>query len=107
MPREVVLGYRTITVNAMPFDDDMLKSVGFMSQNRNSLTVVDCGRGFENVNTLVHELLHFVYKDNSLHQLSDDKDDAEERVVSIMANGMTEILVRNPDLLEWIRSELR
>lgn len=50
----------------------------------------------EEMNTLIHELLHVVVHDRAL--MPGDLEEHEEKLVTGMANGLTELLLRNPVL---------
>ncbi len=53
------------------------------------------------VDTLLHEIYHAIYKWHSLR-----KHDDEERICSVMATGLTQVLRDNPKLLAWILKSL-
>jgi hypothetical protein len=55
------------------------------------------------VDTVLHEVLHAIWR---LGQLKDKKED-EERVVSVMATYLTQVLRDNPALMPWLRKHLK
>ena len=50
----------------------------------------------EEMNTLIHELLHVIIHDRAL--MPGDLEEHEEKLVTGMADGLTELLIRNPML---------
>lgn len=56
----------------------------------------------EEANTLVHEVLHAICYAYGL-RLSFDE---EERIVNAMANGLCDLLARNPDLIAYLTEGL-
>ena len=62
--------------------------------------------GYEAVNTVLHECFHAIYRLHNLRK-PDDDEEVEERIVDSMANGMVELIRRNPPLVEWIRDKLK
>lgn len=50
------------------------------------------------VDSVLHEILHAVYRMAKLAE-----GDGEERVVSLVSVGLTQIFRDNPELLEWIK----
>lgn len=52
--------------------------------------------------TLIHEILHGIYR---TYSVSDD--DGEERVVSVMATGLTQVFRDNPRLVKWLHDLTR
>lgn len=52
----------------------------------------------DEMDTLIHELLHVV---SGASELFADEDE-EERVVSRMSRGITELLIRNPELGDYL-----
>jgi len=51
---------------------------------------------------LLHEVLHAVY---SIYNIKDD--DREERIVSIMATGLAQVLRDNRPFADWLRGSLK
>ena len=52
--------------------------------------------------TLLHEILHAVW---ALHALSDD--DKEERIVTALGNGLSQVFRDNPELVTFIKKGLK
>lgn len=97
-PENLKLRHRNISVS---YTDENLYLYGHAVSGRMNLFrhVIDVCTGYpesEIADTLVHELAHFIYKDNKLPAKH------EERVVSTMADGFTELFLRNPELLAYL-----
>lgn len=56
--------------------------------------------GSRAVSLVIHELFHAIYYDKSLANAE------EERTVNSFANGMVELLTRNPQLNKWITENI-
>ena len=52
---------------------------------------------FNAIDSVLHEINHAIY---GIYALS--RGDNEERIVSVMATGWTQVLRDNPDLVKWI-----
>ena len=60
--------------------------------------------GSETVDTIIHEILHGIY---SAFYMGDPNDpEEEERVVSLMATGLTTIMKDNPKLFKSLQDML-
>lgn len=60
-----------------------------------------CKKDCRHANTLIHELLHAIY---DVYHIQDTDD--EERTVTTMANGLTQVLKDNPELFTVLRKFL-
>jgi hypothetical protein len=58
----------------------------------------------ERLNSLLHELGHMVYSMDHLHDGSTEEKETEERVVTCLANRLSEALLRNPRLRRYVSS---
>lgn len=107
-PKQLDVGYTTIkiVVSKELEDDHGL----YLAPKKLVRLAEDSCEGPEGVNTLLHELLHAGHDLGALRnpELSSDAAKAdEERVVTVLANLLTETFKRNPRLLKWIATELR
>lgn len=106
-----------------PVDNGMLLEIGYQTYEVRFVDIIPgtgtqlgtCSRGVGNifildnsnlpdeevVNTLIHEVLHALYWSRGI-----EEGDSEERLVGSMADGLTEVIVRNPHLLDWIYDRL-
>lgn len=89
---DVVLGYQTLRVVRMPLDA-MEDRVGAYHPNEGEIWLLAGLPALEELHTLLHELLHAVWRARTI-----DPEDDEERTVAALAEGLTELLVRNPEL---------
>lgn len=107
-PKELDVSYTTIKVRvSKELEDDHGL---YLAAKKLVRLAEDSCEGPEGVNTLLHELLHAGYDLGSLRNpdLSSDAAKAdEERVVTVLANLLTELFSRNPRVLKWIAAELR
>ena len=54
------------------------------------------------VNTLLHEVLHAI-----IYQWGLDVGDKEEHIVNVLANATTTVLVDNPQLIDYLKQEIK
>lgn len=99
-PDRVDLGYRTLRVEWVA-PATLGDAWGAYRNAAGLVQIVENQTPVELANTLLHELLHAVY-DLAALEAGDD----EERVTATFANGLTELLRRNPGLLDWLREQL-
>ena len=71
---------------------------GSVQYDRHLIILQDRQHPRDLMDTLVHELLHVIANDYGLFE----DEDHEERVVSAMASGLIQILVRNPHLIPYL-----
>lgn len=71
----------------------------FLAVEEKLIIVYDFGSKFAAVDTVIHELLHGIWKFQHLPKRCD-----EERGVSVLATGLTTIFRDNPQLLKWVVS---
>lgn len=111
-PSKVELGYRTFRLNLV--DDvttpgpDGSKDVSVFGSCNLLDGIVEISKdqsSHEMVNTVLHEMLHAGFR---LSGMQEDKAFAEleERVVITVANSITELMRRNPDLFKWMTGTL-
>lgn len=102
-PKNIRVGYQDVKITAVDLGDDF--------GNYNSVTALlkfnpDKGRR-EIVNTIIHECLHaLIYTSGALRRNIFAKEDDEELVVYTLANGLTQVFLDNPALLDWIKQNL-
>lgn len=60
----------------------------------------------ETVNTMIHELLHAIFHLYSIREWSEIDYDLEEKLCSVLGNGLTELVVRNPKLILFLWESL-
>ena len=98
LPKIIKLGYQDIKVSEFEFMDG---EQGCYRADPPEIRVKQGEQGRELLNTLLHECIHAVIYTYGLKK--DFKDDEEEeKIVNALGNGLTEILVRNPELVKFI-----
>lgn len=106
-PKFVDLGYRRIEIRMVKEVDPEDKNYGLFIESKNLILVAEEHKGPDRVNTVLHELLHAMFK---LRRLKDarelEKDEMEEHLVENLANDLVELYRRNPRLLQWVDHEL-
>lgn len=58
----------------------------------------------ELVDTLIHECLHLIVSE---YEITFKTMKLEEQAVTKMANGITDLFTHNPNLLDWVKSNLK
>lgn len=89
LPTSVLVSYQSIKISVGPCDD-----LGFYEPHLHEIRIREKQKWSEEANTFLHELFHAVY-----HCYNLDKKSDEEKVVSGFANGMMEVMSRNPELI--------
>ena len=101
MADTVKIGYRSFSIEPFPngFCDKLDGQTDFenltVRLNAGSLPPVkSC--------TLLHEILHVIWDDASLKD-----EDGEERVITALANGLSQVIRDNPDVIKFITQGLK
>ncbi len=103
MPDEIRLGHRRVKIQQMdtPGGHDAILGQAFVSRGLININLDTHEQEADLLNTLIHEMLHHMW---SLYSM-DEGSLTEERVVDSLANGLSEALVRNPELARWIQRQ--
>lgn len=101
-PASVSVGYQEIKILAV----DFLDGTGVYLGDSSEIRIKDGAEPIERVNTMLHELLHAVFNVYGLRAAIKNDEDTEEHLVNALGNGLTEIFLRNKDLLKWIQAQL-
>lgn len=101
-PTVIHVGYQHIKVT----EEDLLdQAQGCYIADKSEIRILEGIEGRELLNTILHECLHAIAYTYGLKK--DFKDDEEEeKIVNVFGNGLTEILIRNPDLIKMINGIL-
>lgn len=99
IPKKIEIGYRTFNVVVLP---DLPTAMGSVSSNKRLIQIEKNQNPHDMLDTVLHECFHVMVDDS---KLVDDAD--EEKFVSIFANKMTELFIRNPKLLDWMRQQVK
>jgi hypothetical protein len=54
------------------------------------------------VDSVLHELLHGIFRVNALHLEKMSVADSEEKVITVIATGLTQLLKANPGFRKWL-----
>lgn len=103
VPKTIELGYKTFNVRIIEAHPGH-PLAGSLDFHPGNLTI-EHDKNYaphELVNTVVHEALHAIWR---LSDIGGDQQH-EEYVVTVMANGLTDLMRRNPDLMGWIKEAL-
>jgi hypothetical protein len=102
LPAVIKLGYQDITIIQV---DSIDNTQGSYTNDTHEIKIKSGMVGREQLNTLLHELLHAcVYAYGIKSEFGDD--DKEEKVVNALGNGLTEVLVRNKELVAFIKESV-
>ncbi len=101
LPDPIGLGYRTwhVQYDKGVQDDEY----GELVTNRGLILVMPGMDPVAVVDTVLHELLHAMLH-NTTTTLTTKQ---AETVITQLAHGLTELIDRNPEFMEWIDSQLR
>lgn len=120
LPTKIDLGYRRVNLASVKYDEEFHSQMGQFENQDNRVIICITGESTTDANTLIHEILHLIYnqyllddalalrgkKKSSDMVRKDDKEIAEERIVNSIANGLTEMYMRNPRIAEWLWERL-
>lgn len=96
------IGHRTYTVS--PMEDakaQRMKVAGLCSILNGTIEVSPTGSTCEQADTFLHEVLHAIYANAGLT----DEDD-EEKIVTMLASGLCQVIRDNPALIPTIAAGL-
>jgi Zn-dependent peptidase ImmA (M78 family) len=102
LPTVIRLGYQDIKVIEVDAIDD---TQGSYTNETHEIKIKGGMNASETLNTVIHECLHAIlYVYGAKEHFKND--DEEENLVNAMANGLTEVLVRNKDLVAFIEKSV-
>lgn len=97
IPNKISIGFRTFDVVMQ----DNLNSMGTISNSKRLIQLESSQCKEDMLDTIIHECLHAIVSDS---QLVDDCD--EEKLVTVLAYKLTELFLRNPELVNWINQTI-
>lgn len=100
LPRRWKIGYQTYDVHITESNLADL-SYGHTSPSMGMITLNGRSSTTQSANTIVHEVLHAIWDGQALGKNPD-----EERIVTALANGLTQVMRDNPQLIDAIQSLL-
>jgi len=104
-PKEIKIGYATFKVKHT--SRKSIESAGAFGDtqfNESIINIYGNQADEEAVNTTLHELLHSI---NYIFSIKHKNAREEERYVRHMANALTTVFRDNPNLLLWIKKNLK
>lgn len=102
LPKMLKLGYQDIKVLEI---DSIDHTQGSYNNESHEIRVKSDMGSREKLNTLFHEILHACVYGYGLKSEFED-DGAEEKIVNALGNALTEVFVRNKELVEFIRQSV-
>lgn len=98
LPETICIGYQDIEVVRTTMPDDIS---GAYDGPKSQIYVRKKLTRREELNTVLHECLHAIFYIYGIKPFVED-DEAEEKLVFAIGNGLTEVFTRNPDLTKWV-----
>ena len=98
-PMKVKIGAIDFDVLFLPLNEEIFGDFSYINSR---IRIEKNLKGPSLVDTLLHEIGHGIF---AVYQLKGNKD-SEERTVSVMATGYTQVLRDNEWLLPWIKKNL-
>lgn len=92
-PKNLKVGYRTFQIKTAPLRD----RYGECDKEAGKILYTPGQKKDLRLNTLIHEVGHACWEVGGL-----EDSDVEEKVITILANQLTDVLLNNPDFLLWI-----
>lgn len=98
LPSIIHIGYQDIAVTEVDAIDN---TQGSYNNESHEIKIKSGSGNREKLNTVLHELLHAIVYSYGL-KCEFKGDEQEEKIVNALGNGLTESLVRNKELVEFI-----
>lgn len=107
LPTKLKIGYNTYKIKpwTQSREDRSSHDLGYCDHFKGEIAVDVTTPKIEVVNTVIHEILHGVVNSYGLKHYIDHEE--EEKIVTALANGMTEVFLDNPDLIEFIKKGVK
>ena len=99
IPKKIDIGFRTFDVVVRV---ELPGVLGCVNNPRRLIQVEKNQNPHDMLDTMIHECLHVMVGDSNLVDEAD-----EEKLVHTLANKLTELFLRNPKLLDWMRQQVR
>ena len=97
--KSVKVGPTDFSIEYVPLNDELFGDFSYINSR---IRIEENLKGTALVDTVLHEILHAMWK---LGQLKDKRED-EERAVAIMETNLTKVLRDNPKMLPWLKKNL-
>lgn len=98
LPSIIKIGYQDIRVSEVDFIDG---AQGVYISDNSEIRIKEGMSESESLNTILHECLHAIVYVYGIKNDFEDNDE-EEKIVNALGNGLTEIFLRNPNLIKFI-----
>lgn len=99
LPKKIAIGFRTFNVIVRV---ELPTVVGSVNMNKRLIQIEKNQSPHDMLDTVIHECMHVMIDDSNL---VDEPD--EEKLVSTLSNKLTELFIRNPRLLDWMRQQVK
>lgn len=86
--------------------NEVRSALGLFHANEHKIIVKSTMTPTQEIETLIHEILHGVFYYSNVNAHTDHDQKIEEHYVDTIANGITLILKDNPELLDYIKEKL-
>ena len=101
MIKKIKIGYKTYTIRETDKMSDVDTMYGRCDHAANEIVINKGQHNDEKPNTLMHEILHGVFYTMGMN--NSDVTEQEEYIVNTMSNGIMQVFMDNPHLLEYIQ----
>lgn len=111
-PHKVKIGdneYKVVSRKYKSWSKKKTRTFGQIGYNKNVIEInkdqkngIWNGQSVEEVDTVIHEILHGVVSEYEINV--DGR--KEEKWVTLMANGLTDVLLKNPNLVAWLKERI-
>lgn len=101
-PSQIKIGYQDFNLIMEDASHDNRGHFGLTHLVKSNIHVVRTGNKIEDVNTLIHEILHATCYTQGIKMTHEE----EEFVVNSLANGLVGVIRENPFLVEYILDQL-
>lgn len=102
LPKMLKIGYQDIKI--IPGEFNLDGDLGAYRDEESEIYINTTKPKREILNTLLHETLHAICHNYGLRESMECKE--EEKLVSVLANGLTQTFVTNPELLAWLTKNI-
>lgn len=99
IPKKILIAFRTFDVYVY---DNLPNIMGSVNSNKRIIYIEDGLHPHDLLDTIIHECMHVMVDDSNLVDESD-----EEKLVATLSNKFTELFIRNPKLLDWMRQQIK
>lgn len=101
LPKKIEIAFRTFDVSV--HGKGHLPNIMGSVNNGNRIIYIEEGHHrHDMLDTVIHECMHVMVGDCNLVEESD-----EEKLVATLSNKFTELFIRNPKLLDWMRQQVK